>query len=471
MQSLLYRSSTDQPLTINGDPARILIVDDERAIREFCKVILDPLDVVTDDASCVSEARQVLEDETYDIILTDIEMPGEDGLDLLHYCREKDPNQVVIFITGHGTVERAVDAMKGGAFDFLEKPLSPDAVRAAVRKGAIQRELALENLRLRALLKERYGFANLIGKTRMMQEVYSLIQRVAPTDTPVLIQGESGAGKKAVAHAIYVQSNRNGKGLYKVCCSALPKDLLESELFGHVRGAFPGATTDKKGVFRQANQATLLLENIDAATPDVQLRIYRALQEGELRPIGAMTDSPVDVRLIANSARNLREEVQAGRFREDLFYKLAVVQINLPPLRERRDDLPLLVRHFLDKFTRDGHAAPNVSPEAMHCLMEYSWPGNIRELASSIERASTLCTADEILPCDLPEEVADGTKKEPPAQEEVSRSALISLEEGEKRQIRYIFDALNGHRGKTATILQISRRSLYDKLKRYGICE
>lgn len=469
MPTLFSSTQKTTPCLVDGAPARILIVDDDRAIREFCKVILEPLEVETGDCASAEEAEAILREENYDIVLADFQLPGEDGLNLLRYCRRNDPTQVVMIITGHGSIDGAVEAMKEGAFDYIQKPLSPDALRAAVRKAAGQRELALENVRLRRMLREKYSFSNIVGKSREMERVFRTIQRVAPSDSTVLLIGESGTGRELIARAIHVNSRRESRAFHVMNLSSLPETTLESELFGHVRGAFPGAVSDREGLLRESHRGTIFLNDIGSASLPLQAKILRLLQTREFRPVGAEQDEMVDVRVIAATKRDLREDVEAGRFREDLYYRINVIAIPIPALRERKDDIPLLAQYFIRKFSTHGKQNLSLSGEAKRALLEYSWPGNVRELQNTIERACLLATGQDIVLEDLGEEIRTCGEKAEETPPWPGRAAIMSLEDGEKIQIEQVFRAMKGHRGKTASVLKISRRSLYDKLKRYGI--
>jgi len=469
MPTLFSSTQKTAPCLIDGAPARILIVDDDRAIREFCKVILEPLEAELADSASAEDALLLLREGSYDIILADLQLPGDDGLNLLRACRKNDPTQVVIIITGHGSIDTAVEAIKEGAFDYIQKPLSPDALRTAVRKAAAQRELALENVRLRRLLREKYSFSSIVGTSTEMERVFRTIQRVAPSDSTILLVGESGTGKELIARAIHVNSRREPRAFNAVNLSSLPEQTLESELFGHVQGAFPGAVSDKQGLLRETHGGTLFLNDIGSAPPSLQANLLRLLQTREFRPLGAERSETVDVRVIAAARRDLRADVEGGRFREDLYFRLNVITIPVPALRERKDDIPLLAHYFIRKYTPKDREPLSLSAEAKQALLECPWPGNVRELQNVIERACLLALGPEILPQDLGDDIRSSKPPGDAAPPWPGRAAMMSLEEGEKIQIAHVFRALKGHRGKTAALLKISRRSLYDKLKRYGI--
>jgi DNA-binding NtrC family response regulator len=457
--------------------ARILAVDDD---ADLLGLISNYLSAAGHDVESVEDAvkaESLLLNGDYDVLLTDLDMPEKSGMELLRSSKEADPSTPVVMLTGHATVETAVEAMKAGAFDYLKKPFPAPDLLVVVEKGLRQRELERENRRLRQELRDKYHFKNLIGSSPPMQAVFRLVERVGPTSSTALILGESGTGKELVARAIHETSNRSHRRFVKVNCSALVDTLLESELFGHERGAFTGAVTTKKGLFEVANGGTLFLDEVGDTSPALQAKLLRALQEGEIRHVGGTRDIPADVRVITATNQDLKEKIGQGLFREDLFYRLNVVGIALPPLRERREDLPLLIDHIVRKKGKDLRKLPRLSPEVEEALADYSWPGNVRELENVLERGLVLCDGETIELPDLPEEVRDaepavsasptggGTESEP------ANDRLLSLEELESRQIEKVLAAVGGHRQKAADILGITRRTLYQKIKRYGLEE
>ncbi len=385
----------------------ILIIDDEKNYL----LILE--DLLTDEGYRVMTARtaedglNIFQEYELDVVITDMKMPGMDGMALLDRIHTADPDLPVIMLTAFGSVEKAVEAMRKGAYNYIEKPFKNEELKLTIRKAVDHYQLIKENRHLSRVLKTRYHFSNIIGKSAPMQKVYELIEKVAPTKATVLITGESGTGKELIARAIHYNSTRQDKPFISVNCGALPESLLESELFGHEKGAFSGAISQRKGRFEAAHQGTLFLDEISEMSPPLQVKLLRVLQEMEFERVGSSQTIRVDVRVLAASNRNLKEEVAANRFRADLFFRLNVLNIVLPPLRKRTDDIPLLVEHFLQKYSKEREHRGNMSidQEACRHLLEYSWPGNVRELENVVERAVILATGDHITLQDLPSEI------------------------------------------------------------------
>ncbi|MCA9425757.1 MAG: sigma-54-dependent Fis family transcriptional regulator [Candidatus Omnitrophica bacterium] len=460
--------------------SRILMVDDDVDLLNLVSIPLRSQGFEVDSFDDPLEAEGKIPHRAYDLILTDLEMPERNGLDLLKLAKEVDPSTCVILLTGHAAVDTAVEAMKMGAFDYLKKPFPNKELLAVIEKGLRQRELEQENRRLRSELREKYHFENLVGNAASMQKVFRMIERAGPTDSTVLILGESGTGKELAARAIHETSNRAHRRFLKVNCSALTDSLLESELFGHIKGSFTGAAADKRGLFEAANGGTLFLDEVGDTSPALQAKLLRVLQEGEIRPVGGTEDKSVDVRVIAATNRDLKGRISEELFREDLYFRLNVVSISLPPLRERKDDIPLLIHHFLQKKTAESESIPTLGLEVQDALLNYSWPGNIRELENVIERATVLREAETIELRDLPHEITGGVSLQPtlrakqegesPALQE-STDKILSLQEMERVQILQALKAAQGHREKAANLLGITRRTLYQKIKRYGIQE
>ncbi len=384
----------------------ILIVDDE---KNYLLVLEDLLveegyQVVTADSA--QKALEILKGHDLDVVITDMKMPGMDGMTLLQRVHAQNPDLPVIMMTAYGSVEKAVEAMRKGAFDYILKPFENIEFKLTIRKAIDHFQLVCQNRYLTRELQDRYQFNNIIGKSASMQRIYRLIEKVAPSKATVLVTGESGTGKELIARAIHFNSPRVERAFISVNCGALPETLLESELFGHERGAFSGAVSQRKGRFELAHEGTLFLDEISEMSPPLQVKLLRVLQEMEFERVGGTQTLKVDVRMVAASNRELRVEVADGRFRSDLFYRLNVVHVHLPPLRERKDDIPLLVNHFLKKFAGEGSLCGlKLEPEAMRLLLDYAWPGNVRELENVIERAVILCNGEEILAKDLPPEV------------------------------------------------------------------
>lgn len=422
----------------------ILIVDDE---KNYLLVLEDLLieegyQVVTADSAL--KALEIFQESDLDVVITDMKMPGMDGMALLEAIHSLNPDLPVIMMTAFGSVERAVEAMRKGAFDYILKPFKNEELKLTIRKGIEHYQLVCRNRYLTQELQERYRFSNIIGKSTPMQRIYQLIEKVAPTKATVLISGESGTGKELIARAIHFNSTRRDQPFISVNCGALPESLLESELFGHEKGAFSGAVNQRKGRFELAHQGTLFLDEISEMSTPLQVKLLRVLQEMEFERVGGSQTLKVDVRVVAASNRNLQEEVAASRFRGDLFYRLNVVHVGLPALRERTDDIPLLVNHFLRKYGEESNRTGiAIDQDAMRVLLEYHWPGNVRELENVIERAVILSNGKEISIKDLPAEVREpfqrvkfkevmesqNEKQEPEVPEDIP-----SLEPGERLQ-------------------------------------
>jgi len=399
----------------------ILIVDDE---KNYLLVLEDLLidegyQVLTADTG--HRAVELLGQHDLDAVITDMKMPGMDGMALLEHVHLKYPDLPVIMMTAYGSVEKAVEAMRKGAFDYILKPFKNEELKLTIRKAVDHYVLICQNRYLTRELQERYEYSKIIGKSAPMQRIYQLIEKVAPTKATVLITGESGTGKELIARAIHFNSPRSSRPFISVNCGALPETLLESELFGHERGAFSGAVSQRKGRFELAHEGTLFLDEISEMPTPLQVKLLRILQEMEFERVGGSQTLKVDVRMVAASNRVIKDEVAEGRFRADLFYRLNVVNIHLPPLRERTDDIPLLINHFLAKYAQqDGRPKISIDPDALRCLLDYAWPGNVRELENVIERVVILCNGEEIRTKDLPPEIRQHVEVSGPAGREVN---------------------------------------------------
>ncbi len=381
--------------------ANILIVDDEKVVRDSCKRILHGKGYIISEAENAEEALRMIEKYSYDLVLTDIRLPGMDGIELLQKIKESYPATEVIVITGYGSVDTAVKAMKLGAYDYIEKPFRPDELATLVERALERKSLREENIRLREEVTHHY-IKNIVGKSKAIEHVFRLIHSVAPTSSTVLIIGESGTGKELVAKAIHYNSPRRDNPFVVVDCGTLPKDLIEAELFGYRKGAFTGATSDKRGLIEEADGGTIFLDEIGELPLSVQSKLLRVLQEKEFRPIGDKRPKKVDVRFIAATNRDLEQLVRDGVFREDLYYRLNIFPIKVPPLRQRKEDIPILSYHFLRKHSEElGKDVKSITAEAMKLLLEYNWPGNVRELENTIQRAILLTTDEKIKPEDL----------------------------------------------------------------------
>ena len=441
----------------------VLVVDDDTEMRELiCDVLKDRGHQITAVGSG-GDALKQLSEEDYAVVLTDLRMKGMQGTELLSEVKRLYPDIGVILMTAFGSVETAVEAMKRGANDYLIKPVKSEelvrVVERAIREAALRREVS----RLRKEVHKEYSFHQILGKSKPMRQVFDLIRRVADSPTNLLITGESGTGKELVAKAIHYNSDRKDAPFIPVNCAAIPEQLLESELFGHMRGAFTDAKTDKRGLFEEAQKGTLFLDEISELPLLLQAKLLRAIQEKEIRRVGANKPIPVDVRIIAATNLNLAEEVKAKRFREDLYYRLNVIELRLPPLRERREDIPLLVDAFLKKCTEArGKQVKGVTESALALLVDYPWPGNVRELENVIERAVTLSRGEKIGPDDLPSAV-QGARGDRKVLDEAAERTL-PLDAVEKEYIRKILEKTGGNKYQAAQVLGIDRKTLYRKL-------
>jgi DNA-binding NtrC family response regulator len=441
-----------------------MVVDDDTETLALLREVVAKEGYEVETAEDAESAMRQLGEWQPDLIITDIHMPGMDGLALLAAVREKAPDILVILLTAYGSLKTAVDAIKAGAFDYLSKPFVVDDIRLVVRRALEHKKLMRENRSLREQLRERYRFDNLVGSSPGMVEVYKLVARVAGSDSTVLIQGESGTGKELIARAIHANSPRSGGPFVAIDTGSLAETLLESELFGHERGAFTGAIATKKGLFEQAHQGTCFLDEIADLSPVMQSKLLRSLQEREIRRVGSETARPIDVRIIAASKKDLKPLVEAGTFREDLFYRLEVVTIVLPPLRNRIEDIPLLSQYFVDKFGRTKEKpVTGLSPESISLLTRYSWPGNVRELEHVIERAIALTPHPIITPEDLPEAIRAAT-----VHDNARARGWGTLEDMEKDYIQRVLEAHHHDHGQAAEILGIHRKTLLRKLRQYG---
>lgn len=446
----------------------LLLVDDDRLILESMGGWLREQGYQVDTVNTLAEGNRAIARKAYDVVLLDIHLQDGDGFELLARCRAQRPDTEVILITGYGTVEMAIDALRAGAFDFLTKPLIDDELHLAIQRALNRRQVLEENKNLKAQLDLRFGLENVIGHDHRMLKVFDLINSVADTKATVLITGESGTGKSMIARAIHRRSARRDKPFVEVACGALPETLLESELFGHVSGAFTGATSDRLGKFLQADGGTIFLDEIATATPGLQVKLLRVLQDLEFEAVGGTKTHRVDARVILATNDDLGKLVAEGKFRQDLYYRVNVINIELPPLRERVTDIPLLTNQFLTRVCEDsGKRVRSVSDEAMTALQRYRWPGNVRELQNVIERAVLLGKGDVIAVADLPAGVAAGA---PLVSEPTSAGSLKTALSAPERQI--ILDVLEAHgwnRQQTADALGINRTTLYKKMKKLGL--
>ncbi len=454
-----------------SEPGRLLVVDDDRIILESLTEFLRLEGYQVDGAESFREAVTALARQTFQVVITDVNMSEANGFDLLRLIRDRYPEVVVIMITGYGTIDSAVEAIKMGAYDYLTKPIIDDEIRLVVERAIKQQALIRENQTLRRQLDLRYSLDNIVGHDYQMLKIFDLVEAVADSTTTVLMQGESGTGKSLIARAIHYRSDRRDKPFVEVSCGALPETLLESELFGHVKGAFTNALTDKEGKFKAADQGTIFLDEISSASPALQVKLLRVLQERQFEPVGSNQTQTVNTRVILASNSDLAAEVDAGRFRQDLYYRINVVTINLPPLRDRIGDIPLLAEFFLKKYcTQLKREILGISDDAIRIMQRYRWKGNVRELENCIERAVVLSKGRHITPADLPANIIEQASKADPSDGQYRRLSLkLALEEPEKRIIRSALEAHHWNRQATAEALEINRTTLYKKMKRYGL--
>jgi two-component system response regulator PilR (NtrC family) len=453
---------------------RILIVDDELSMRDFISILLEREGYLTDQAESAEAALKMLDSAGYDLIVSDVNMPGLDGLALLKIVKKISPETAILLVTAFSTSEQAVEAMKLGAYDYIAKPFKVEEIKVLVRNALEKRDLERENLRLKKEIHERYSFSGLVGKSKKMREVYTLIEKLSASMANVLILGESGTGKELVAKAIHYNSPRRDRPFVAVNCGAIPDTLMESELFGHKKGAFTGAVADRPGLFEQANGGTLFLDEIGEVPLQLQAKLLRVLQEREFRRVGGAQDIKTDARIISASNRDLEEQVKEGSFREDLFYRINVVQIRMPSLRERAEDIPLLVEHFYKKFSHPPYSAEIITFEALKALESYHFPGNVRELENLVERC--LALGDNTIAKDsLPAQIADCSCSMPsPDQVDIPIEGInleAYLDGIEKRFLLQALEKSGGVKKRAAEILGLSFRSFRYRLAKFGMDE
>lgn len=450
----------------------ILIVDDEGQNRDYLSEILSQEGYNVSSASNGRDAITKLSQDVFHVVLTDLQMPELDGLGVIRYLIENSLSCIGILFTGYGSVKTAVDAMKLGAFDYITKPFKADEIKVVVKKALDHLALQEENTYLKAQLKAKYKFENIVGNSDKMQKVFSLIDKVASTDSTVLILGESGTGKELVARALHYNSQRAQNPFVPVNCGAIPEELLESELFGHEKGAFTGAFRTRIGRFELANGGSIFLDEISEMSPTLQVKLLRVLQEREFERVGGIKSIKTDVRIIAATNRDLELEVSEGRFREDLYYRLNVIPLNLPPLRERNEDIPLLVKHFMTKYGQEKNGkTTGFGKKAMNMLLQYKWPGNVRELENLVERVLVLCETPEADLNDLPEKILAGSSADASAlpQIDLPESGIdlsTAVSEFEKNIIIQALNRSNWVKNRAAKLLRVNRTTLVEKIKK-----
>jgi DNA-binding NtrC family response regulator len=445
-------------------PIKLLIVDDEEAYRNLLSERFDMVGCAVTLSASGEDALEKMKTDSFDVGILDIRMPGMDGIELFKKSREHQPLTEIIFLTGQATVDAAIEAMKLGAYDFLTKPCQLSELQAVVQK-AYEKKLLSEKVNRQHQLQLRAGMVNLVGESASMQQVKELIAKVAPTDSTVLIEGKSGTGKEIVANAIHRNSDRSNNTFVVINCGAVPESLLESELFGHEKGAFTGAVKQKSGLFEIADSGTLFIDEVSEMSPGMQVKLLRVLETGKFRRVGGTKEIDVDVRVVCATNKNLSDEISAGNFREDLYYRLNVMSISLPALKDRKEDIPLLVEHFIRSSNRPNSHNARATSEVLDAFRNYDWPGNVRELSNVIERAmiladNSLITLREI---PLPDKARSGDPQEP--------TASISLNEVEEQHIRLVLESVGGNKTRAAQVLGISRPKLYRKMEKYNISE
>jgi len=452
---------------------RVLVADDEEVMRDVLSTLLASESYKVDLAENGSQALEMIRDKDYGVVLLDLMMPGVDGLEVLEELKKTENRPVAVVLTAFASIDKAVRATKLGAFDFITKPFKNDELLLAVKNAMEHRQLVEENQRLKKSLLERYGFRNLIGKSSAMQQIYDLIAQVAPRRSTVLIQGESGTGKELVAKAIHASSGRSDAPFTAINCGNIPSELLESELFGHVRGAYTGAISAKKGLFEAADGGTLFLDEVATLSPEIQAKLLRVIQEREFRRLGSLESIKVDVRILAAASMDLEAAVRQGTFRDDLYYRLNVIVLKIPPLRERIEDIPLLSEHFIRKYGEENQREGLVlEPSALKVLMDYDWPGNVRELENVIERAVVLSPGDSITANLFPKSITTPFFAESSAR---FASDNISLKERvgnfERALILAALEKTDWNQKKAAQLLSVNATTLSEKLKRLKIKE
>jgi two-component system response regulator HydG len=447
---------------------RVLVVDDDPSTGDLVSAALSQRGMSVEWKAGADGAITALRDSDFDVVIADINLDGMSGLDLCAWASTNRPNVPVIMITAYGNMQAAVSAVRSGAHDFINKPFEVEALAASVASACQQRRLETEVRRIRNDGPQAYPVEGLVGESAAMQDLYDLIARVAPTDTSVLITGESGTGKELVARALHARSERKDGPFVALNCAAVPSNLLESELFGHVRGAFTDAKETRRGLFSEGGGRTVFLDEVGEMAVDMQLKLLRVLQERKVRPVGANAEVSFDARLIAATNLNLEDAVERGTFREDLYYRLNVVQLHVPPLRDRGNDVLLLAQHFVERYAqRIAKPVGGISPEAAGRLLDYDWPGNVRQLENTIERAVTLTRFDQLMVDDLPDNVQKHHAVDPIGRNR-DLTSMPTLSELERNHIGRVLSAAGGNKTQAAKILGLDRRTLYRKLDRFS---
>jgi two-component system response regulator PilR (NtrC family) len=450
---------------------KILVIDDEKSILDLLSVVFEKEGYVVETSLSATRAVDLIGNHDFDIIISDIKMPKMNGMELLRYVRKNRPDIPIVMITAYGTIKQAVEALKAGAMDYIVKPFDVEELKIIVAQGLEKKRLKEENLFLKKELKEKYDFQNMIGKSRLMHEIYNLIEKVAGTDSTVLITGESGTGKEIAARAIHYMSARRERSFVSINCGALPENLLESELFGHVKGSFTGAVVNKKGMFEVAEKGTLFLDEVGEMSPWTQVKLLRALQDKRIRRVGGTEEIPVDVRIVAASNQDLKKSISKGNFREDLFYRLNVISFEMPPLRKRKEDIPLLVTHFLEKYCNGmERQMKRIAPEVIDVMESYPWPGNVRELENVIERVVAIEERMTITKTSLPKEILQPNDKPdmtPSLKPGFDLNAV--MDEISSGYVKQALQSSGGNLKEAANILGVNYRSLRYLVEKHGL--
>ena len=461
--------ATDTRQIPGANLLNLLIVDDERAVREACREAAQSAGFNTFNADSAEHAYKILDQSNVDIVLLDLKLPGASGLEALRAIRTRRPNAVVIIVTGYASVPSAVQAMRQGAFDYISKPFSVEELRLMLEHAMDELKMTTEKRELREKLRSKHGFGSIVGRSAEMDKLYRIIAKAAQSTHPVLILGESGTGKELVARCIHYSGPYHDKPFIPVDCGSLVPTLIESELFGYVRGAFTGAVRTKEGLLSIADGGTVFLDEVAELSVDLQAKLLRAVQEKEIRPVGSTKRVPINVRILAATNRDLEKAVADGAFRRDLFFRLNVLTLKIPPLRERKQDIPLLVEHFLERLARTTGAQRSISDEALKTLTSYDWPGNVRELENCLDRACALSSGPVLQVADLPSPIQNSQLNVPP--EAAEGPKIMPIAEMERTAILRAIDQLKGDKLAAARLLGIGKTTLYRKLKEYSHLE
>jgi DNA-binding NtrC family response regulator len=455
------------------NPLRLLVVDDEEVIRDVLTALLQKEGYRVAAAADAAEALSLFETDTFDVVLLDLMLPDRPGLEVLRDMRRRDPDAVVVIVTAYSSIEGAIEAMREGAFHYIPKPFKNQEVLLTVKKGSEARRLTEENRRLRRELSRQYGLGRIIGKSDSMKKVFDLVRLAGPSKSTILVEGESGTGKELVARAIHTHSPRADAAFVTVNSGSMPTDLLESNLFGHVRGAFTGAVANKKGLFEAADGGSIFFDEIGTVGLETQAKLLRVIQEKEFMRVGSVDTQKADVRIIAATNVDLKRMVAEGRFRDDLYYRLCVITIAIPPLRDRREDIPLLAEHFMALYANEnGKPVSAIHPDAMRALLDHDWPGNVRELENAVERAVVLCSGSEITLDLLPETVLSPDVSDQPVRLPENGSTYKDLvEDYERRLVRTALRRTGGVQKRAAELLRVKPTTLHEIIKRLEIRE